>query len=106
MNFCSFCDNMLFIRNSSEQDEVKVEYFCKYCGNIEDFNAIHTHVDESHETTSYVPKYVDHDMTLPRVKDTECVNCKKNTEMLLLRQDNLNKKYLYYCISCKSTFQP
>lgn len=106
MNFCTFCDNMLFIKNKLNDDngEVDVTYFCKYCGNSETFNSM-TRYDEESLDKSDIPKYLDHDVTLPRRKNVKCTNnaeCDK--DVILLRNENSSKKYTFYCTGCEKTF--
>lgn len=101
MHFCDMCENMLFIRNSQENNgELKVEYFCKYCGNSKEFDTIEQEKNDSSENT-VVPKYMSHDVTLPRKKDLKCEKCDIEGTAILLREDDNKKIYNYYCVDCK-----
>lgn len=103
MNFCTFCDNMLFIKNKlNDSGEVDVTYYCKYCGNSEKFNSI-TQYDEDE---SDIPKNLDHDVTLPRRKNVKCTNNAEcdDKDVILLRNDNSSKQYTFYCTGCEKTF--
>lgn len=104
MNFCDFCENMLFIRNSLEAGgELKVQYFCKYCGNVEEFKTLNQ--DEKPNENTDIPKYISYDVTLPRRNDVKCKtqDC-ESKEIILLREDNSKKKFNFYCVTCKQTF--
>ena len=106
MHFCSFCDNMLFIRNTKEEgdDQLNVKLYCKYCNNSEDFKSLDRQSEESDENPD-IPKYISHDVTLPRRNDVKCTtdDC-EGEEIILLRVDNSTKKYNFYCVTCKQTF--
>lgn len=103
MNFCFVCDNMLFIRNLQEEGgEQKVQYFCKYCNNSEEFESVNR--DKFSSEDGIIPKYISHDVTLPRRNDVTCTNCNSGKEIILLRVDNNNKFFNYYCVDCKKTF--
>ena len=103
MYFCFLCDNMLFIRNSQEEGgEQKVKYFCKYCGNSEKFESFNP--DKFSSEGGTIPKYISHDVTLPRRNDVTCTNCNSEKEIILLRVDNNKKLFNYFCVDCKNTF--
>jgi len=108
MHFCTFCDNMLFIRNVPKDEEIVAEYFCKYCSHVYSFESLN-HIQTT--TTTNIPKYIAHDVTLPRRNDVKCTNKSCTTteheqnEVILLRQDNQQKIYMYYCNNCQETFK-
>lgn len=118
MEFCKFCENMLYIKHvsSSEDDEEStkdVHYFCKFCGNKEEFNVnepkliskISFKSDDSID--KWIKKDIDFDITLPHVHNIQCINegCTKkpdaDNDVILIRYDNTGVKYIYYCVHCK-----
>lgn len=115
MHFCSKCSNMYYI-NISENDNNKLVYFCKNCGNKDDTIisdgacVLKTQLRRTEQKyTHIVNKYTKHDNTLPRTNNIKCPNqeCPSNKEnsqqkreILFIRYDDANKKYLYMCTSC------
>ena len=123
--FCSKCDNMLYIK-IAEDDSNQIEYFCRYCGNIEkpaNNNMILTVMNTSVENkdihfSHIVNEYTKFDPTLPRITNMTCPNneCSsrkrsshgaedeaedtKKNEIIYIRYDDKNLKYLYLCTSC------
>lgn len=116
MQFCVFCDNMLFIRNIESNGVNKVELACKYCNNTESFEESGAKLISSSDFKSSrnpkLNKNLAFDLTLPRETDLEiaCKNrdCSKPVDapndLIVFRQDNVNKIYLYHCTYCKHTF--
>lgn len=55
----------------------------------------------------FMTPYIKYDTTLPRVKNIKCANtsCKnkdpEKQEVLYIKYDNVNMKYLYYCCHCE-----
>ena len=111
MKFCEKCDNMLYLKLSEDRDLV---YYCKNCGHsipmkkedgsicVIDDNT----VDDNVKFSQYINKYIKFDPTLPRVNNITCVNpqCTKKkdeeNEIIYLKYDADNMKYLYYCTYC------
>ena len=55
----------------------------------------------------FINPYIKYDPTLPRVNNIKCVNkeCKSksknvNNEVIYIKYDNDEMKYLYYCVHC------
>ncbi len=116
MKFCNNCDNMFYI--SLQDDECnKIIYYCKNCGNS-DNNLLETnkcilkeHISKNESKFEYcVNDYTKLDITLPRINYIKCPNekCKSNEvmfdsnlrEILYIRYDDVNMKYLYLCSHC------
>ena len=114
MHFCSLCSNMLYI-SISEDDANKLNYYCRCCGNIENtLSADNVTISKNQlkkseqEFGHIINKYTKLDPTLPRVSTILCPNpsCKTNTEnvpreIIYIRYDDLNMKYVYLCSTCE-----
>ena len=118
MKFCSNCDNMYYI-NINENDSNKLEYYCRNCGNQDDTLSTDTvtilkvQLKKSEQEFSHIiNKYTKLDPTLPRVNNILCPNaeCKTNTEekereIIYIRYDDTNMKYVYLCCSCDTVWK-
>ena len=111
MNFCNQCNNMLYLK----KDEL--QYNCRVCGNINN-----TEIDKHIYSNQYVNDdiiniylnnpYLLDDPTLPRLKNLKCPNdnCSSNinnkpTDVVFVKYNHLNMKYLYICTSCKTSWK-
>ncbi len=121
MHFCSKCENMYYIRVSSESDD-KLVYYCRNCGN-EDNNLANenicvsrTHIKRSEQKYSHIiNKFTKLDPTLPRSNTIKCPNqdCISNSskeeaierEVIYMRYDDINMKYIYICANCDSVWK-
>jgi DNA-directed RNA polymerase subunit M/transcription elongation factor TFIIS len=120
MDFCKICDNMYYIKLVNETCD-DITYYCRKCGN-EDKNSINTSKSIVKESISssvenkinFVNKYTKFDRTLPRINYIKCPNssCISNTEtfnsedkeIIFIRYDNINMKYLYLCTHCDNSW--
>lgn len=112
MKFCEFCENMLYVSINTDKDLV---YYCKNCDNRvvekKDSGSIcvidDNKVDDATKYAMYINKYVKYDTTLPRINNIVCVNaqCTKqqtlDNEVIYVKYDFVNMKYLYYCCHCE-----
>lgn len=112
MHFCSSCQNMYYIRIDEDSD--KLLYYCRQCGNEDtNFTIENTSVsrtDFSNNSQKYnhiINKYTKLDPTLPRIDKILCPNadCGTNThnkkrEIIYIRYDDINIKYVYLCSTC------
>jgi DNA-directed RNA polymerase subunit M/transcription elongation factor TFIIS len=117
MHFCEKCDNMYYIRLADE-DGNKLIYYCRNCGH-EDSLITHENVcvnktQIKHKEQSYVHiinNYTKLDPTLPRTKTIKCPNpsCSsikdEDQEVLYIRYDDTNMKYIYLCGVCNTTWK-
>jgi hypothetical protein len=111
---------MYYISINSENSNELIHY-CRNCGNndesiIQDGGCIldvQTNNVEQH-FNRIVNKYTKDDPTLPRIYNMKCPNneCKSNTdtpqtnpEVVYIRYDNNNLKYLYICTICDCTWK-
>jgi DNA-directed RNA polymerase subunit M/transcription elongation factor TFIIS len=118
MHFCSVCNNMYYLR-IDEQNPNKLDYYCRNCGN-EDKNLTHdnmcvskTYIKKNDQSFNHIiNEYTKLDPTLPRVSTILCPNpeCEtniKNTkrEIIYIRYDDINMKYVYLCSDCSTIWQ-
>ena len=131
MKFCENCNNMFYV-GISDQDSNKLIYYCRHCGNKSNQDAIeknivilNTQIKKTEQNFSHiVNKYTKYDPTLPRIKNVHCPNpeCETNksveerpssaesgvkgsTEVIYMRYDDDNLKYLYICTACDTTWK-
>lgn len=119
MKFCIKCDNMYYI-GINEQNPNTLNYYCRNCGYVDS-----NHIDDTscilrndikkgeQKYNHIINEYTKLDPTLPRVTNIKCpnVNCKTNTEkdtkteIIYIRYDENNLKYLYLCPICDTTWK-
>lgn len=113
MEFCKECENMLYLK-LDEADALVLH--CKYCGQEQPtpaervYELANTRVDDYTNYKLYVTPNIVHDPTLPRVNNIPCPNdaCptksskKLEGEVIYVKYDAKNMKYLYYCVHCAS----
>lgn len=125
MHFCNKCDNMYYIR-INENDHNKLVYYCRNCGNVDDALSMtnlcvsKTKIRQNKQIYSHmINEYTKNDVTLPRTKTIKCPNqdCKSNKkkeneneneaqqEVIYLRYDDINMKYIYMCVNCNTTWK-
>lgn len=124
MHFCNSCNNMYYIK-LSDDDNNKLSYYCRNCGTV-DNNILSDNIcvtkqsfnNNSQKIDLFVNKYTKLDPTLPR---TNCIKCpnekcisnnddtekseKKQNEVLYIRYDDTNMKYIYVCCNCDFTWK-
>lgn len=112
MRFCSLCNNMFYVK---VDDDTNLVYYCKFCNNSEqeskDKGSVlvidDNKVDDNIRYRQYLNKNIIHDPTLPRVSNIVCPNTKctkkagSENEVIYLKYDYANMKYLYYCCHCE-----
>ena len=113
MHFCSQCQNMYYISIDSENPN-KLLYYCRNCGHedttltVDNVSVSKTTLTRSEQKFSHIiNKYTKLDPTLPRVSNILCPNadCLTNKEdvpreIIYIRYDNVNMKYVYLCSEC------
>ena len=118
MHFCNICDNMYYIR-IAENDENSLIYYCRNCGNEDNtlikngLCGLKTQIKrEEKKYLHIINKYTKLDPTLPRVNNVLCPNpdCLTNTEdkareIIYIRYDDSNMKYIYVCSECDTVWQ-
>lgn len=118
MHFCSKCSNMYYIRINSD-DPNKLVYYCRNCGNedkslaIENVCVSKTQIKKDEQSFTYIiNKFTKLDPTLPRINTILCPNpdCATNTndetrEIIYIRYDDVNMKYIYLCSTCDTVWK-
>jgi DNA-directed RNA polymerase subunit M/transcription elongation factor TFIIS len=118
MHFCTNCSNMYYIRINSD-DPNRLVYYCRKCGNedkllgTENVCVSKTQLKKSEQTFSHIiNKYTKLDPTLPRVSNVLCPDpmCPTNKdgkprEIIYIRYDDSNMKYIYLCSDCDTVWQ-
>ena len=132
MHFCEKCGNMFYLKISDEVDS-QLLYYCRKCGNKSD-NPVDSESNELCVSKTHIKKttqsykniinsYTKLDPTLPRLTNMKCPNpeCKNiskergaeekggeekggENEIIYIRYDNDNMKYIYLCTNCDYTW--
>jgi DNA-directed RNA polymerase subunit M/transcription elongation factor TFIIS len=120
MKFCDKCDNMYYIGiNADNQNQLN--YYCRYCGNKDEtineegVCVLNTQFKKGEQKFNHIiNQYTKLDPTLPRIFNMKCPNgeCKTNgpehkspAEVIYMRYDDDNLKYLYMCVECDTTWK-
>lgn len=118
MHFCSQCSNMYYI-SIDPSNTNKLTYYCRNCGNkdtiisVNDVTVSKVQLKKSQQEFSHIiNKYTKPDPTLPRVSNILCPNsdCATNTEnkpreIIYIRYDDANMKYVYLCSTCDTVWK-
>ena len=128
MHFCEKCDNMYYIKLDKD-NEMNLIYYCRNCGNekmdLNNANMCVLDIDlkqNKSDDDSNINEFTKYDPTLPRINNIKCPNpdCitnseslenskegmeQKKTEIMYMRYDNINMKYLYICPHCDFTWK-
>jgi len=118
MHFCTNCHNMFYVRINSD-DPNKLVYYCRNCGNEDKLLAIENvcvskiQIKKSEQSFNHIiNKYTKLDPTLPRINTILCTNveCPTNTkgkerEIIYIRYDDTNMKYVYLCSTCDAVWK-
>jgi len=118
MHFCSNCENMYYIRLDAE-DSNKLIHYCRKCGNedqtftSENVCISKTELIQSEQGFSHIiNKYTKLDPTLPRINTILCpnANCETNKgkekEIIYIRYNEKDMKYVYLCSTCNHVWKP
>jgi DNA-directed RNA polymerase subunit M/transcription elongation factor TFIIS len=117
MHFCSNCSNMYYIRINSD-DPNSLVYYCRQCGNedksigVDNVCVSKIQIKKSEQSFNHIiNKYTKLDPTLPRINNVLCPNpdCTTNTkndpkEIIYIRYDDTNMKYIYLCSTCDTVW--
>lgn len=118
MHFCTQCSNMYYI-SISPDDSAKLIYYCRNCGNTDsnisakDVVVSTVQLKKSEQEFSHIiNKYTKLDPTLPRVTNILCPNADcatnkdgKSREIIYIRYDDTNLKYVYLCSTCDTVWK-
>jgi DNA-directed RNA polymerase subunit M/transcription elongation factor TFIIS len=117
MHFCSQCENMYYIYLNGDNTN-KLVYYCRKCGHSDSNIGVDSMVvssiqvkKSSQQFNHIINKYTKYDPTLPRKNNILCPNaeCSTNTEnepreIIYIRYDENNMKYVYLCATCDTTW--
>ena len=120
MRFCKCCQNMFYIRIDNE-DSNKLIYYCRNCGTEDTFVeqesvcVSKTQIKSKKKNQSFshfINQYTKLDPTLPRTNKILCpsADCLTNTkdeprEIIYIRYDDVNIKYVYLCSCCDTVWK-
>ena len=118
MHFCSVCENMYYIRIDANNPN-KLVYYCRKCGNedslfdVDNVSIVKTETKKSEESFSHIiNQYTKLDPTLPRTNKVLCPNkdCETNTheaikEIIYIRYNDTEMKYVYMCSTCDTVWK-
>jgi len=119
MKFCVNCDNMYYI-SINEKNHNELSYYCRNCGHVDETLAsenvcvLNTQLKKGVQKYNHIiNEYTKLDPTLPRLYNMQCPNdaCKTNTEkskkteVLYIRYDEENMKYIYMCSTCDTVWK-
>ena len=123
MRFCQSCNNMLYLGINPDNSN-ELTYYCRLCGNKDvivsesGICVLNTQFSQSEQKFNHIiNEYTKLDPTLPRIYNVKCPNDKCNTnstidtetpspaEVIYLRYDDSNLKYLYMCVTCDTTWK-
>ena len=121
MLFCLVCSNMYYIRIiSSPEESDRLEHYCRLCGNKEDnlvdITVSKTIIKKNEQKYSHIiNEYTKLDPTLPRINTIDCPNpecttnhdeqARKEKEIIYIRYDDINMKYVYMCSTCDTVWK-
>ena len=117
MHFCNICNFMYYIR-INDDDENRLIYYCRNCGNENKLLAIDnvcvskTQIKKGEKSfNNIINEYTKLDPTLPRISNILCPNsnCETNKEnkereIIYIRYDDVNMKYIYLCSDCDTVW--
>jgi DNA-directed RNA polymerase subunit M/transcription elongation factor TFIIS len=109
---------MYYIRIDGENPN-KLVYYCRNCGNedstlnVDNVSVSKVQLSKAEQKFSHIiNKYTKLDPTLPRVSKILCPNqdCETNTnhthrEIIYIRYDDVNMKYVYLCSTCDTVWK-
>ena len=120
MHFCKNCSNMYYIK-LSDKDHNKLIYYCRNCGHEDDtltnenICVSKTQIQKNEQKYArMINPYTKLDPTLPRINTIPCPNqlCQskslettENPDVIYIRYDNSNMKYVYLCTVCDTTWK-
>lgn len=118
MKFCNVCNNMYYTRIASNNVN-KLVYYCRKCGNEDTFLDAESLcvskiiVKKSEQSFNHIiNKYTKLDPTLPRINNILCPNADcgtnkdgKEREIIYIRYDDVNMKYVYLCCECDTVWK-
>ena len=111
MEFCSVCENMLYLKLSKDEDAT-LSHYCRRCGNEKAAGAAATCAysvtlrRDDAASLQPITDYTRHDPTLPVAHDMSCPTegCAEPDSVRYIRYDDVAMKYIYLCSVCSRTW--
>ena len=118
MHFCIKCDNMYYLK-ISENDGNSLIYYCRNCGHNNDTLSMENICVSKTQITrceqqynNIINEFTKLDPTLPRINTIKCPkeDCasnldKEDKEVIYIRYDDINMKYIYLCTKCDTIWK-
>ena len=119
MHFCSICSNMYYIKINADNTNQLI-YYCRKCGNEDSYLANENNCvskivikkDDNQSFNHFINKYTKFDPTLPRINTILCPNAdcpanieNKEKEVIYIRYNDTNMKYIYLCAICDTVWK-
>ena len=119
MKFCIKCDNMYYI-GINEKNPNELTHYCRNCGYVDNSNIkensciLRNDIKKGERKFDHIiNKYTKLDPTIPRISNIQCPNVecptnkddKHKAEILYIRYDEDNLKYIYMCSMCDTTWK-
>lgn len=123
MNFCNGCNNMYYLKINEGGEDTKDQliFYCRNCGNEETNLSAENicvssfeNVDKNDNHETHINEFTKLDPTLPRINNIKCPNsnCGTNSandpttrEIIYVRYNNIDMKYVYMCSTCNSIWK-
>jgi DNA-directed RNA polymerase subunit M/transcription elongation factor TFIIS len=112
MKFCNLCDNMYYIKLN--EGDMSLTNYCRHCGNEDnssDMNIIYSEKSAVYNK-DIVNEFTKYDPTLPRISNIPCQNSEcishnpdETTEIIYIKYDEVNLKFLYLCTKCDTSWK-
>lgn len=119
MEFCHFCNNMLYIKDDPD-DAFDVKLYCKNCqfqkplSDSKQTKLVIQNIYNANNVIDYkniLNENIIHDPTIPHIDNIKCPNegCTKpkdaGNDILYIKIDTVNLKFIYYCTYCKQFWE-
>lgn len=119
MKFCVNCNNMYYI-GINQTNQNNLVHYCRFCSHVDDtigkegVCVLNNQYKKGEQKFNHIiNEYTKLDPTLPRVYNIRCPNetCKTHetpdtpAEVIYLRYDDDNMKYLYICNECDNVWK-
>lgn len=130
MKFCKVCDNMLYVKVDTDEGLTFYCKNCNFShvqkkdgetlpvstsrmtldaqrSTLDDNCVIDiNYSDDARNYSVFMTPNIKYDMTLPRVNNIPCPRCeetkrKGENEVIYIKYDPINMKYLYFCCNCE-----
>ena len=106
---------MYYLRISPTSNN-KLVYYCRKCGNEDNNTPVcvssQTMKKQEEQSTGFINQYTKFDPTLPRIDTILCPNIDcpgekgdSEREIIYIRYDDTNMKYMYLCANCDTQWK-